>query len=595
MKRTIISLLISCTALFAGIGQDDWVETGQMLRYPADQYFYAVGSGASPEAARTNAIAEVRKQISATIESSEISRISDEYGTSGHTHESTYRQRTRISSQGDIQGVNIIATAEQDGDHYAFGVLEKEIFEKNIRATIQEQIGELADVYAKAEESMAEPDFPTGLSHLSSAREIHEKYVANRLLLTAVGTPTDAEKSPISAHDIQALYIDALSALNTEKTGGDRQEIPTGNTPEDPFVLTVTAQGEGVENIPFILTDRDGREVLRQFSDAEGMVYFYLSDRAQTRRGVHRYTATPDFPQAPPDLLGRIEQTFAYRVVESPAYANIKATGPSDVPSDELNQQVINLLGDYDIRHEDCNCLHLDVAIQAEKGEYVQGVSRSRTFRRATVQAAFTLTEKKSGRVVSQFSASSGGMGNDFQAAIFDALGNMKLGSDIRTMKETLESPQNADEEATPSEEPTIIVFPFTNSEYIANWRNISESLYGMITTRLINTNAVSVLERENIARLIEEQQFSSESIDMAKYLGADLAIFGTASLSGGVIEIDARIVDVESGVSRGAVSASGKNLSQLRSLANLLVEEMKIDGVSLVDDSSQTDQACCR
>ncbi|ERP31923.1 CsgG/HfaB family protein [Chitinivibrio alkaliphilus] len=590
MKRIYITILVSLSLVYGGIGQSDWMETGQIIRYPASRYFYAVGSGSSPEGARTSAIAEVRKQISSTISTEEISAISDMYGTDGHTHETRYQQRTRITSHGDIQGVNIIATDERDGLYYAFGVLEKENFKETTRAKIQEQQEKLRDVYSRAQSAMDRSNFPTGLRYVGTARDIYSRLEANRVLLTAVTPLTDAERLDIALHDIESLYANALESLRTKKISGDRQEISTGNTLEEPFGIVVSADGQGVANIPFALVDREGKEVMRAYSDDEGEVLFFLSDRAKMRRGVHRYRVQPALRGVSRDMVERLEESFAYRVIEAPAYASITVEPMEGISPEQLSKRVQSLLGEYDIRHEECNCYHFNIELSAKKGEYIQGVSRQRTFQQVEVDATFILRDAEKEREITRFSRSASGMGNDLESGVFAALESMRLGDDMRLLKEDLEPTEDTHSE---TELPRVIVFPFTNSEYISNWRNISESLYNMIVTQLINSGGVTVLERQEISRLIEEQQFSSESIDMAQYLGADLAIFGAASLTGGTIEIDARIVDVETAVSRGAVSASGRNLAELRTIANSLVEEMEIDGRSLSGSSRK--RSCCR
>ncbi len=599
MKRMITAVLTAATLSFAGIGACDWVESGQMLRYPAKTWFYAVGSGNSTEAATTSSIIEVRKQLASKVETKQFLAEYDSYDGETSEYSSTYEEQTTLSMKGEVQGVEVISTCEVDGMFYAFAALKKDDFAANTKVRVHELMAELEKVFGKAKSEIGAGNVSKGLVTLAEARQIFERLDATRKLLSAAVKLSEKEKLTITLSDINDLYAESLLSLSTEISGGNKQKITAGMIPEEPFEVKISAKGVGVPNIPFSLKDKSGRKIMKAYSDREGIVSFYLGEKADSEKGTYRFSVEPRIKVAK-QHKGKIKgltQKFAYKVESNPSYANISVTIQSDLRSKSslIKKKAHKVLGKYDIMDDNCSCRRLTVEITATKGEYIQGVSAERTFQKSTVNALFTLKNRK-GKTLNTFSKSATGLGGDYPSSVAKGVEALRLKDAAKELKKILNTPEDKPKVAKIStKKPKIIVFPFKNSEYIANWHDLAEALSGMITTKLINSGRVVILERAEIARLVDEKNFRGQDIDLAKFVGADLAIFGTASLSGGKIEVDARLVDVNTAVSKAAVSTTGYSLRDLRSISNSLVSKIKVNGVPLGKPIVQPKSDCCK
>jgi curli biogenesis system outer membrane secretion channel CsgG len=108
-----------------------------------------------------------------------------------------------------------------------------------------------------------------------------------------------------------------------------------------------------------------------------------------------------------------------------------------------------------------------------------------------------------------------------------------------------------------------------------------------MIITKLINTKKFDVVERSQLNKIMEEKSMAqggiveqSEAMQAATLAGAELILIGSASVVGGKVEVDARIIDAAKGVALCSMSSTGFALSDLRELANDIVSKIKMSAI---------------
>ncbi len=599
LQQSTLLLFSMIAFLFAEI--DYWTENGYIVRYPQSQYFYAVGqSNKSQEAANSDALIEVKKQISLTVKSTEKLKEYDEVSGSVHKQSSIYQSRIRLTTEGDIHGIEVVETSKKKGKYYAFAILNKKNFASNCKANIREDQKALKKLYKESQVAIDEANIATALMKLGDAKKRIKNIILNRTLLSAAEPVTAKEELPVTESDIHALYAQCINELTVEKVSGDKQEIIVGDVPEEPFMLQVTANGIGVPNIPFVLK-KSGKKLMVKSSGRGGMVTFFLADLADSEKGKHTYHVEPTLKVSSKyrKQLKQFRLKFSYKVEGFPAYAKVVVNLPSNLEKsrNSIEKSVIKLLAKYDIVDDPCNCITLTVSVDSKKKSDIKGVSKSRSFVQSAVSATFVVSDKKGHSLIS-FDKKSKGTGSDFIKSTTNGISGLKAKEDIKDLKNHLaldaEEISAQRKKTFVDGKPKIIVFPFKNSSTIPNWYDISESLTSMIITKLINTGKVTVLEREYIAKIMEEREFGEEEIDFAKYAGAKIAVVGTANKVGDRIEIDARIIDVERGIAKEAVSVTGRNASELRSLASMIVQKLNIDAkkVKKVSKSSQSD--CC-
>ena len=129
----------------------------------------------------------------------------------------------------------------------------------------------------------------------------------------------------------------------------------------------------------------------------------------------------------------------------------------------------------------------------------------------------------------------------------------------------------------------TVAVFPFDNNSIEGRKRLdfLREWLPDAITGRLVESKQLVVVERQKLANVLAEQKLGSSDlaadetkIRLGKILGAQTMIFGGFMAIAGSLSVDARIVDVESGVVLRSVTERGSPASP-RTVAGKLSDQL--------------------
>ncbi len=129
---------------------------------------------------------------------------------------------------------------------------------------------------------------------------------------------------------------------------------------------------------------------------------------------------------------------------------------------------------------------------------------------------------------------------------------------------------------------PRIAVLPFKNATAAAKRDDYGSAVADMITTALVNSKKFNVIERENIKKILKEQELwlsglvdSGTTKKIGQLTGVSFLIVGSVSKLGNYIEIDLRMLDTETG--KIVLSTSGKATSEekLRDTINKMVKKV--------------------
>lgn len=103
-----------------------------------------------------------------------------------------------------------------------------------------------------------------------------------------------------------------------------------------------------------------------------------------------------------------------------------------------------------------------------------------------------------------------------------------------------------------------------------------------MFCTGFVESKRFSIIEREQIEKILKEKQFAQTGdVDaetarrLGKVLGVQYLLIGSMSKLGETFEIDARLVDVDTGETRTASHASCPSATGLRSAVNGIVNDL--------------------
>lgn len=119
--------------------------------------------------------------------------------------------------------------------------------------------------------------------------------------------------------------------------------------------------------------------------------------------------------------------------------------------------------------------------------------------------------------------------------------------------------------------DPAIAILPFANANLEASRDGVGASIAAMFGTHLKNETSFMVLERSQIARVVGEQGMASSGLtdaqrsQLGRLLQAEVILTGEVSRFGSLVQMDARLVSVESGQVLVAEYASIDGYAKLR------------------------------
>lgn len=580
MKRILTAWILLCL-MAAVFSANEWITSGKHPAYPSDLYFVGVGlSEKGTDAAKMSAMVEVKKQISVKVNSTTLDEMSSFSINGAEKSASKSESRAMLTTEGDVQGIQVVETAQQGKLFYALAILDKKNFEYNTRAKIQELKKDLATQMNGAKADISSGKIGLGMKKLSAAKRDISDIYEQRTLLSAAAAITEAETVPVSVNDITALYEQCVASIKVDKAGGDNQELSVGMVPDAPFAITVNVQGTPVSGVLVELRDEANKLVMDKFTDEAGAVAFSLGENVNSAVGTHKYTTIIKLPVNAnlQKTLASTNQVFSYVVKSNPCYARIEVKTASELTADQadLTDKAVKLLAKYDVQMDSTSEYILQLNLSAKETGNVTGLSESRTFVKTDVSMTFSLLEN--GKSLVSFQKTGKGTGSTFGKSVAAAIPNVGIKADIKLILDKICGASSD----TPKKK--IAVFPFKNMSAYTDWYNLAESMSDMIITKLINSKKFEVVERSQLNKIMEEKSLGqsgiieqNEAMQAAQVAGAELLLIGSASVVNGKIEVDARIIDAGKGTGLCAMSSSGFDVANLRPLADDIVSKIKV------------------
>ena len=440
MKKNFLFVFFIAFVVFAqSIKDDDWVESGQMLRFPSNKYFTAVGVGNSEKIASENAVVEIRRQISAIIKSEQISQEFSLQTDGVQRDSSVFNVRNKISVFGDVAGVEIIAASTRKNNFYAFAALEKGKFISQQKMKISELQKELTQTYNSANKAISEKKTALAMSLLNAANEKIAEIRYERLLLSAAAVLTENEKLPVSKADVDTKIAELWHSIKISAVDGNKQVVFVGEIPAEPFVVKVSADDAPVENLPVALFDDKNKKIATAQSDNNGLAYLFLNEKSPSSKGIYKYNAKIDLSGAPQNLA---TADFSYSVkardVSISAKITVsvnKSTPKNDVQT--IEQATREMLSQNGILDDKCGCIKIVVSVSDEQKDAIDGVSASRSFYRLDATAQISV-EDKNGKQIYSGNVKQLGVGKDRVSAVADGLKKVQLGEIFGEIQEAV-------------------------------------------------------------------------------------------------------------------------------------------------------------
>ena len=419
MKKLLL-LLTMFGVVFAQIRNDDWVDSGQMLRFPASRFFTAVGIGNTETLARENALVEIRRQISATVQSEQILREFSILTNNSAADTSILNTKNRITVDGNVAGVEIIATATRENRHFAFAALEKEKFIALQRTKIRELQGELTKTNNLADRAIRENNIALAITHLNSANEIISAIQNERLTLSAAAVLTENERVPVSRAEIDGKLAGVANSIRMVSS--------------EPFSVKITANNNPVENLPISLLDERNRVVASSRTDKNGNAKFNSDEFMPTTRGTYRFTAKIDLPQV--QNLPTVQFSHTVRTQNLSAQITVSVSQDLRGAASTIERAVGEMFSHHGITNDRNAAARITVSVSDTPRERIEGVSESRSFTRSNAVVLVSVQGKQ------PFSATfeNVGTGSNRNAAVNDGIRKIRFGDALSDIQRAIEN-----------------------------------------------------------------------------------------------------------------------------------------------------------
>ena len=143
------------------------------------------------------------------------------------------------------------------------------------------------------------------------------------------------------------------------------------------------------------------------------------------------------------------------------------------------------------------------------------------------------------------------------------------------------------------SSKPHTLSIPiFKNNTGNAKYDWISETLSDMLTTDIASTDKIRVVARVELKEILAEQKLGlsglldeDSQVKVGNLVGANILVYGSFTLSNGIIRIDTKIFDIEKGTIENANTIQGNMIELLSLEKKMALQTMKGLGLKLSDE----------
>jgi TolB-like protein len=133
----------------------------------------------------------------------------------------------------------------------------------------------------------------------------------------------------------------------------------------------------------------------------------------------------------------------------------------------------------------------------------------------------------------------------------------------------------------------SIPIFKNNTGDVKYDW--ISETLSDMLTTDIASTDKIRVVARVELKEILAEQKLGltglldeDTQVEVGKLVGANILVYGSFTLSNGILRIDTKIFDIEKGTIKNANTIQGNMIELLSLEKKMALQTMKGLGLKL-------------
>jgi len=591
----------------------------------------------SLDRARDEARAEVVKQIRVKISSEVVSLVREVRQDERAYFSSELRSRTRMLADETVAGVRIVETAQEGGIFYALAVLDRNRFAGELGQEVREGAEAARRLTKDAEGALGAGRLVPAIADLVRAADLAYEVLAKRSVWQAISpVPVEHIEVP-SPDGILSRARAILAGVRMEKLGGDGQTSAPGEMLPEPLTVRLTCVHGGKViplggvSVRFERIPGGKLQDVPTAEDGTASVRLTASVPEGGRQDVVQVRARPIWADVPKGLLRQVpkhEVRFYYGIELKGYPVRISVRTEDGEPCPKVEKKLAKVLDRLGYVVDPEAPLALRGEVSKVEAKEVSGYAGPLTL--LEVELQLSLVEVGKGTVLASTSFTGKGLGKREREAFRKALRKIKINKEdlsgalgqakgrFRELREERASEKlslgrqlmkarryrealkvlsevevgtgafvearrlmdSIGPKVPPRPKLRIALLNIRNTT--GQWRDygLAESLVEMLTTALAGTDRFTLIERRQLSKVFEEQKLSLTGLirndtacRIGKMLGAKAVVLGSLSRTGEEVQVDVRLVDVETSKILGAADVSFRELGELRRAAEDLAE----------------------
>lgn len=290
-------------------------------RYKQEFYYLGNGKGATEAEALSQAQAVIAQQIEVSIVSEIVSSLRSVVVDNKEQIESDFHSTAKTVANASLQGIEIIESKKEKGEHHVFCILDKEKFRSKLDLDLNNSASALESTFENARKLVSQGNVFAGLDMMLGAMDDVNKFHSQSSLYASITGRAWQGSENVPNLSVYSDIKLILNQIRINKISGDNQEAVIGTKLPKPFVVNVSYSPDGITNIvmPNVRLEArsaDGKNVELGETESNGNASFYYSAVGKGVEKVNIKMNPRRLPRYYLDELRRQSVDFTYTVNE---------------------------------------------------------------------------------------------------------------------------------------------------------------------------------------------------------------------------------------------------------------------------------------
>ena len=256
-----------------GKDEPSWFLSSDIEGYPKTDFYIGVGSGLTLNKALEQAQNMIATQIQVSIESSIETRLrsitsgDDEYFSDAHF------QNIKTTTNLSLNGVEIINREKIKLKHYVLTVLNKQRFQRALKAELDELNQAMRRYQKMAESALLENNIIEVISHYSKVKEIIPHFLSKKTFYNSIALNPYMDLESKSLNAVSDEIRRVISKIKLKVLVGDKQYALVGRLlPKEVKIFAYyKSESNPIPRMPLVIKNNSHENIQEGFTNEDGI------------------------------------------------------------------------------------------------------------------------------------------------------------------------------------------------------------------------------------------------------------------------------------------------------------------------------------